>query len=671
MVDHKSGNEDDGRKSNLQWLCRSCNAKKGYLMSKRGTGRRTRQYNPKKAVPTLAQYAHAVSTHRKRTHDEGGKVIHATPPAKRSEYAREMWGFRKAHGNPKRIAAKKNFFGWSKKERTAKAKRHSGGATEARTAGYKFATHKSDENLTEWMDRKDFGNEKSAVKQRLAAAFYSGYERGKKEQDRKERIDEAEANAKIRAAERRIEAAEKKIEVAEKKVEKGGRGGMSEAQFEAIKARMQREIEKQEEVKRRAQNPAWGYGVYSPAEPGIFGADQLAHFGSRAAAETWARSRGLSDYRIRRSFDKTKNPDSFAQTVYDAAQVPGQAVAIPVKRFARQFGVRTNPAPESSTEYRLGYNLGQTDRQTAAMQRTLGELHATFGANFGAAPSPDWEAFEAGYAAGYSGQMGAAAPNPGVYDAQDVKREGYQAGRELFSRTGVDPKRINRPEVAKQFAIWWNHGGKDLSGVSKATAQQSFINGWKGHYGTNNPHALSNPETEDSEYDQALKIASLFHGRPVKEEITVTESIREHDWLWRIGPLVKLKVKLVTKQRATFPFPAQGPAMVHLMCSPDGRQLYLRDGDQELDLEALGMEEGTKWYRDRMVIGEIKEITYRDRKKFYQFKEIDFFHLFGEETKVKPWLLYDTMNKHLEILGGQYHVETEDLVEQMSPGLVN
>src|ERR1700733_4577610 len=58
MVDHKSGNENDGRKSNLQWLCRSCNTKKGALMAKRGTGRRTRQYNPKGGDIWAARKAH-------------------------------------------------------------------------------------------------------------------------------------------------------------------------------------------------------------------------------------------------------------------------------------------------------------------------------------------------------------------------------------------------------------------------------------------------------------------------------------------------------------------------------------------------------------------------------------------------------------------------------------
>jgi len=41
--------------------------------------------------PTFGQYVHAVAAmHSRGAHDEGGKVIHATPPALRSEYARRI-----------------------------------------------------------------------------------------------------------------------------------------------------------------------------------------------------------------------------------------------------------------------------------------------------------------------------------------------------------------------------------------------------------------------------------------------------------------------------------------------------------------------------------------------------------------------------------------------------
>jgi hypothetical protein len=43
-------------------------------------------HNPA-AIPTFQQYVHGVTTHRRGAIDEGGAIIHATPKAKRSEYA--------------------------------------------------------------------------------------------------------------------------------------------------------------------------------------------------------------------------------------------------------------------------------------------------------------------------------------------------------------------------------------------------------------------------------------------------------------------------------------------------------------------------------------------------------------------------------------------------------
>jgi hypothetical protein len=147
--------------------------------------------------------------------------------------------------------------------------------------------------------------------------------------------------------------------------------------------------------------------------------------------------------------------------------------------------------------------------------------------------------------------------------------------------------------------------------------------------------------------------------------------IREHDWLWRIGPLVSLRIKALTGGTFDIPFSETEETTVHLFCSPDGKQFYLRGGDQELDLDALNMGPRSEWFKDLMLIGEAKEITYQDQKKFHRFKLIDYYHKLGEVTRKKPMLAYNSLAKRLEILGGQYRVETRELVDGMSPGIVN
>jgi hypothetical protein len=108
-VDHKDGNESNGAKSNLRWLCKSCNTREGAKMAKKGKGRRTVQYNPRQqrnltpegGASNLFEYILAGTMHTRKAHDEGGAIIHATPKKQRREWASSIWDARKARGNPR------------------------------------------------------------------------------------------------------------------------------------------------------------------------------------------------------------------------------------------------------------------------------------------------------------------------------------------------------------------------------------------------------------------------------------------------------------------------------------------------------------------------------------------------------------------------------------------
>jgi hypothetical protein len=139
-IDHITGDESDGTPENLMYLCRPCNTKKGIIQARNRIGIRTRQYNPQRTAtfaqfrhaaliligaapgdpatataairatspatrreyseriaaqmrnptPTFQQYARAVAIHQRGAHDEGGVIIHATPPAERSRYASQI-----------------------------------------------------------------------------------------------------------------------------------------------------------------------------------------------------------------------------------------------------------------------------------------------------------------------------------------------------------------------------------------------------------------------------------------------------------------------------------------------------------------------------------------------------------------------------------------------------
>lgn len=147
-VDHINGNETDGDRANLIRLCRSCNTRKGITQTRHKIGVRTRQFNPgrpsfagfQKAAliltgiisgdvaratafiratpeklrleygrkiaaqrtnptPTFQQYVHGVTSHTRGAHDEGGRIIHATPAAVRSRYAVRIAEIKRSRGS--------------------------------------------------------------------------------------------------------------------------------------------------------------------------------------------------------------------------------------------------------------------------------------------------------------------------------------------------------------------------------------------------------------------------------------------------------------------------------------------------------------------------------------------------------------------------------------------
>lgn len=111
-------------------------------------------------------------------------------------------------------------------------------------------------------------------------------------------------------------------------------------------------------------------------------------------------------------------------------------------------------------------------------------------------------------------------------------------------------------------------------------------------------------------------------------------------------------------QQITFPRGAR-PLLV---ADETARQLYFVGGDQNLtrSLEAFGI-------RDRggsiFELGEARRIDYKQRKEHVPHPEADEWrHEFGEETDVRPTLLYDANRRRLLLEGGEYQIRAEGIV---------
>lgn len=249
----------------------------------------------------------------------------------------------------------------------------------------------------------------------------------------------------------------------------------------------------------------------------------------------------------------------------------------------------------------------------------------------------------------------------------------FEAGKQ-WGETGAGESGVANARVRHYgFMQWYNNQapghlireGPPRRKLTKIQVEKSFNDGYKRGKGKAAYFYKQNEwlrQTQGRRFNPADGAAALyeeFHGVPSEQETIITEDVQYHGNLAGLGHLVEIVVKTLSGYKAVLDFEG---CDVLLCSSEDGKQLYLRGGDQSLDLAAIHMN-GDEWVRDSMVIGSITHLTYRTAKQFDKLKKLDYEHRLGEESGVKPELIYDVLNNALSISGGQY--ETQDV------GIVN
>jgi hypothetical protein len=97
------GLEENTASENLFRTCRNCNVRSALALKRAGIGRRTHQFNPAAAgARSLGQWLTAVTCMKGESTamsvPDAVAMIRATPPARRSEFARQIWALRREHG---------------------------------------------------------------------------------------------------------------------------------------------------------------------------------------------------------------------------------------------------------------------------------------------------------------------------------------------------------------------------------------------------------------------------------------------------------------------------------------------------------------------------------------------------------------------------------------------
>lgn len=159
---------------------------------------------------------------------------------------------------------------------------------------------------------------------------------------------------------------------------------------------------------------------------------------------------------------------------------------------------------------------------------------------------------------------------------------------------------------------------------------------------------------------EAANLYREFHGKDPREILELQEPEARGVTLTNLGALVELQI-----------VPVEGSDWVRLdfagsdvkvASNPKGTQIYFVGGDQRLDFGDLDLF-GTDQSKELIELGEAAVIVYRAKKSITDFKAANWKHDFGEESGLRPIVVYDKRTSRMMLVGGEYEIE--------APGIIN
>jgi hypothetical protein len=182
---------------------------------------------------------------------------------------------------------------------------------------------------------------------------------------------------------------------------------------------------------------------------------------------------------------------------------------------------------------------------------------------------------------------------------------------------------------------------------------------------------MRNPD----ETKEAVRLFESFHGREAREiaEKQVSDTMRK-DYA-ALGDLIALGIgqssrdgkALVNKWDKENHIKFQGDG-VKLASAPNGKQLYLIGGTQNIDRSFPWDKTDVDKEKDFIDLGECPFVVYLARKVHGNFEPVEYLHEFGEKNGLKPRLMYDKLKKQIFFVGGEYFIDTK---QGVSPGIEN
>ncbi len=175
-------------------------------------------------------------------------------------------------------------------------------------------------------------------------------------------------------------------------------------------------------------------------------------------------------------------------------------------------------------------------------------------------------------------------------------------------------------------------------------------------FGNNPKRRRRNP---DGELDQAADLYREFHGREPHEILELQESELARKDYTALGDAIVLRFVLPDERILVITFSETDKVLV--VSSPDGRQLYLLGGDQ--DIAGALADYNVDVSKDLIDLGDAVFISYDASKWQTDFKPTIWEHKLGEESGIHPRGFFDKFKRRIFFAGGNYRVERPGIID--------
>lgn len=241
-------------------------------------------------------------------------------------------------------------------------------------------------------------------------------------------------------------------------------------------------------------------------------------------------------------------------------------------------------------------------------------------------------------------KMAAAKARKAAGVSKNIKKFGEAAGG-VFGLKLAKKKRKNAGagsvRKTKKLLKEKGHKVKAKSAAGKQLARLYRANKGK--------EARRNPE------ESAAERFEFFHGPGAAGAgvvTDVTETVYEHSVLSGIGKLKALVILAVDGRTVVTLEGFQGALLAQ---DEKGTQLYIKGGNQKVDLKEFGID-GRRAHNSE-VLGACEEVVYLTDKTHLRPEDggkADYHHKFGKKGSRLPIMIYDVRNQRIEFSGGGY-----------------